>query len=88
MDSFTSYIFRQAYEKVKGKGDKLAKINSAINWERFRPIIKARYTNDTPRGGRPNTDEVVMVKLLVLQQCRGLMSWRSRHSTASTSRAS
>jgi IS5 family transposase len=72
MDSFTSYIFRQAYEKVKGKGDRLAKINSAINWERFRPIIKAMYRNDTPRGGRPNTDEVVMVKLLVLQQWYGL----------------
>ena len=78
MDSFTSYIFRQAYEKVKGKGDRLTKIDAAINWERFRPIIKAMYRNDTPRGGRPNTDEVVMVKLLVLQQCRGLMSWRSR----------
>jgi len=72
MDSFTSYIFRQAYEKVKGKGDRLAKINSAINWERFRPIIKAMYRNDTERGGRPNTDEVVMVKLLVLQQWYGL----------------
>ena len=78
MDSFTSYIIRQAYEKVKGKGDKLAKIKQAVEWERFRPIIKAMYRNDTQRGGRPNTDEVVMVKLLVLQQCRGLMSWRSR----------
>jgi len=72
MDSFTSYIFRQAYEKVKGKGDRLAKINQAINWEAFRPIIKAMYRNDTPRGGRPNTDEAVMVKLLVLQQWYGL----------------
>ena len=30
------------------------------------------YTNDTPRGGRPNTDEVVMMKLLVLQAWYGL----------------
>jgi hypothetical protein len=58
MDSFTSYIIHQAYEKVKGKGDKLAKIKQAVEWERFRPIIKAMYTNDTPRGGRPNVDEV------------------------------
>jgi IS5 family transposase len=72
MDSFTSYIFRQAYEKVKGKGDRLAKIKQAVEWERFRPIIKAMYRNDTQRGGRPNTDEVVMVKLLVLQQWYGL----------------
>jgi len=72
MDSFTSYIFRQAYEKVKGKGDRLAKIKQAVDWEAFRPIIKAMYRNDTQRGGRPNTDEVVTVKLLVLQQWYGL----------------
>ena len=30
------------------------------------------YTNDTERGGRPNTDEVLMVKLLVLQAWYGL----------------
>jgi IS5 family transposase len=72
MDSFTSYIFRQAYEKVKGKGDRLAKIDQAVDWEAFRPITKAMYRNDTQRGGRPNTDEVMMVKLLVLQQWYGL----------------
>jgi IS5 family transposase len=72
MDSFTSYIFRQAYEKVSRLGDRLAKIDKQIDWERFRPIIKAMYRNDTPQGGRPNTDEVVMVKLLVLQQWYGL----------------
>ncbi|MCJ7633177.1 IS5 family transposase [Candidatus Bathyarchaeota archaeon] len=72
MDSFTSYIFRQAYEKVNRKGDRLAKIKQAVDWEAFRPIIKAMYRNDTPQGGRPNTDEVLMVKLLVLQQWYGL----------------
>jgi IS5 family transposase len=71
MDSFKSYLLRQAYEKVKGKGDRLAKIQSTVDREKFRPIIKAIYTNDTEKGGRPNTDEVVMVKLLVLQQCIG-----------------
>ena len=72
MDSFTSYIFRQAYEKVNRKCDRLAKIKQDVDWEAFRPIIKAMYRNDTPQGGRPNTDEVLMVKLLVLQQWYGL----------------
>ena len=58
MDSFTSFILRQAYGRVAELGDRLAKIKQAINWERFRPIIKAMYRNDTQRGGRPNTDEV------------------------------
>jgi len=30
------------------------------------------YSNQSPRGGRPNTDPVIMVKLLVLQQWYGL----------------
>jgi IS5 family transposase len=72
MESFDSYLLKKLYLKVKGKGDRLAKIQSAVDWEKFRPIIKAMYTNDTERGGRPNTDEVVMVKLLVLQQWYGL----------------
>jgi hypothetical protein len=29
------------------------------------------YHNNTPRGGRPNVDTVIMVKLLVLQQWYG-----------------
>jgi transposase, IS5 family len=72
MESFDSYLLRKLYLKVKGKGDRLAKIESAVNWERFRPLIKAMYTNDTERGGIPNVDEVTMVKLLVLQQWYGL----------------
>ena len=43
-----------------------------MNWEAFRPIIKDLYLNDTERGGRPNADEVVMVKLLIVQQWYGL----------------
>ena len=72
MESFDSYLLKKLYLKVKGKGDRLTKIQSAVDWEKFRPIVKAMYTNDTPRGGRPNTDEAVMVKLLVLQQWIGL----------------
>lgn len=30
------------------------------------------YRNNTERGGRPNIDEVVMIKILVLQQLCGL----------------
>jgi len=72
MDSFSSYIMRKAYEKVARLGDRLAKIDQAVDWETLRPIVRAMYTNSTALGGRPNTDEVLMVKLLVLQQWYGL----------------
>ena len=39
MDSFTSYILRQTYEKVKGKGNRLTKINQAVDCEAFSFII-------------------------------------------------
>ncbi len=33
----------------------------------FTPIIQGLYDNQGPKGGRPNVDPVVMVKMLVLQ---------------------
>ena len=72
MDSFRSYLFREAYKKIHKLGDKLARIEPLIDWEAFRPIIRGLYDNKGPKGGRPNVDPVVMVKLLVLQQWYGL----------------
>jgi len=66
MSSFKAYLLREIYKKVQKQGDKLAEIEPLIDWEAFRPIIQSLYTNNTPRGGRPNVDPVVMVKLLVL----------------------
>ena len=53
-------------------GDRLAEVKSQIDWGAFRPIVGDMYDNRSERGGRPNIDEVVMVKLLVLQQWYGL----------------
>ena len=72
MTTFRTYILKKAYENVKKNGDRLAQAESLIDWEAFRPIISLMYNNKTPRGGRPNIDEVVMVKLLVLQEWYGL----------------
>jgi IS5 family transposase len=72
MNSFDTYLLRRIYKKIAKLGDKLAEADAQIDWTSFRPIIQGLYTNDTPRGGRPNADEVVMIKLLVLQQWYGL----------------
>ena len=65
-------MLRKAYERIQKLGDKLAKIEPLIDWEAFRPIIAGLYHNQGPQGGRPNIDEVVMMKLLVLQSWYGL----------------
>ena len=72
MDSFKSYLLRQAYKEVERLGDRLAEVEPLIDWEVFRPIIQGLYNNQGPSGGRPNIDEVVMVKMLVLQAWYGL----------------
>ena len=72
MDSFDSYLLRKLYKETTKHSDKLAKTEKMINWEAFRPILQPMYHNKTPRGGRPNMDPVLMVKLLVLQAWYGL----------------
>ena len=72
MDSFRSYLLRDLYKDVEKLGDRLAEVEPLIDWEAFTPIIQRLYDNRTPKGGRPNVDEVVMVKMLVLQAWYGL----------------
>jgi len=72
MTSFHSYLLRKIYKKVQKLGDRLAKIEPHIDWNAFTHIIQSIYTNNTPMGGRPNVDLVVMMKLLVLQSWYGL----------------
>jgi len=72
MKSLTDFAFNEEYKRVQRLGDRLAEIESLIDWGAFRPIVGELYDNRSERGGRPNVDEVVMVKLLVLQQWHGL----------------
>ena len=65
-------MLRKAYENVQKNGDKLADVEPCIDWKAFKPIVEGLYQNKSSRGGRPNIDPVVMVKLLVLQQWYGL----------------
>ena len=54
------------YQKFKPK-NKLEEIDKIIDWESLRPVLKDLYNNDTEKGGRPNIDEIVMIKSLFLQ---------------------
>ena len=72
MSTFTNFAIKDEYRHIAELGDRLGEVEKMIDWEQFRPIIKALYTNQTEIGGRPNMDEVLMVKMLVLQQWHGL----------------
>jgi transposase, IS5 family len=68
MNSFTSFGLNQAYSRLSKVGDPLSQVNALIEWERFRPITEDIYDNKTEKGGHPNFDSVLMIKILVLQQ--------------------
>jgi len=57
---------------VEKNGDRLAQVEGLLDWEAFHLIASGTYDNKGPKGDRPNVDEVVMVKLLVLQIWYGL----------------
>jgi len=71
MKTFTSFTLNNEYKHLEKPGDKLAEINCLIDWEAFRSIVKGMYKNQTERGGRPNMEWVLMIRLRVLQQWYG-----------------
>ena len=68
MSSFTSLGLQEAYRKVEQLGDRLSEISKLIDWEAFRPRLEGMYNNKTDKGGRPNFDVILMLKVLHLQQ--------------------
>ncbi|MFH0955175.1 MAG: IS5 family transposase [Candidatus Micrarchaeota archaeon] len=67
MVSLVGFSLRQAHKRVERLGDRLIEVEKLVDWERFRPIIAKLYADDPKLGGRPHTDEVILVKSLVLQ---------------------
>ena len=82
MNSFMNYGLRQAYDRLSKFGDPLCEANELLDWERFRPIAEELYNNKTEKGGHPNIDVVVMIKILVLQQWYGLSDQRMERELA------
>lgn len=67
MVSFVSHSLRLEFQRVQGLVGRLLEVEKLVDWEAFRPIISKLYQDDAVIGGRPHTDEVVLLKCLVLQ---------------------
>ena len=56
-------------KKISKIGDPLEILNSIINWEMFRVILKKHIVRkESNKGGRPPFDIVMMFKILVLER--------------------
>jgi hypothetical protein len=64
MNSFMSFYLKQAYSRLAKLGDPLAEANKLIDLDKFRSIEDGLYDNKTEKGGHPNIDFVLMIKIL------------------------
>src|SRR3989338_8901085 len=70
--SFEQFGARELYEKVRGLGDRLELMKQQIDWSPFRRIVRKVFRDNAQQGGRPHTDEVVVVRCMLLQSWYGL----------------
>src|SRR3989338_6855092 len=70
--SFSQFILREQYEKVKGLGDRLELMKGQIDWNPFIPLVRKVFYDDKEVGGRPHTDEIIVVRSMLLQSWYGL----------------
>jgi IS5 family transposase len=72
MKTLIYFTLKEEYKYFQLGEDKLSEIDSLIDWKTFRIILESMYINKTVSGGRPETDVIMMFKMLVLQQWHGL----------------
>ncbi len=60
MAYFESYILRQQHQKAAALGD----AGELANWLPIRKIVSGICDNTSPKGGRPNTGPIVIIKLM------------------------
>ena len=70
--SFNQFVMKEQYLKVKGLGDRLELMKEQIDWKPFVPLVRKVFFDDKEQGGRPHTDELVVVRTLLLQGWYGL----------------
>jgi IS5 family transposase len=70
--SFNQFILREQYEKVRGLGDRLELMKEQIDWQPFIPLVRKVFYDNKIEGGRPHTDELIVVRSMLLQSWYGL----------------
>jgi len=74
MSTFGNFFLHQEYAAIAARGDPLTDTESLIDWEQFCPRLSTLYQSDTGQGGRPHTDVIVLMKILVLHCSSGMVS--------------
>lgn len=59
---------KKIVKKLNKLGNRLHELKGLLDWNKFDPIIETMRENKTEKGGRPNKDNVMMLKILVIQK--------------------
>ena len=70
--TFEAFILKEKYKKVQGLGDRLELMKLQIDWKPFVSIVADAFDDNEEIGGRPHTDELVIVRCMLLQAWYGL----------------
>jgi IS5 family transposase len=70
--TFDQFILREQYKKIQGLGDRLELMKQQIDGTPFAKIVRKVFKQDKREGGRPHTDELVVIRSLLLQAWYGL----------------
>ena len=62
----------ETYARLDQAGDPLLKLESFVNWENFRPILKKITPEKGAQGGRPALDSILILKCFILQSLYNL----------------
>lgn len=54
--------------KLNQLGNRLHELKTLLDWKKFDPLIETMRRNKTKKGGRPNKNNILMLKILVLQK--------------------
>lgn len=68
MSSLVDFALNEEYKRLESAGDKLAEIESRIDWKPFSSMLGSMYGNETDPEDMPEADSIAMLKMLVLQQ--------------------
>ena len=79
--SLGSFEVEAKYARVSRLGDRLEELSAVVNWEAFRPMLE-RFRAPNEGVGRPETDCVLLFKMLVLQAWYGLSDEQLEYQVA------
>ena len=70
--SFNQFVMKEQYQKVRGLGDRLELMKEQLDWKQFIPMIRSVFHDNKIIGGRPHTNEIIVVRVMLLQSWYGL----------------